>query len=342
MLLSDMPRCIALLLIVCIKLQASEDLCLPTANNYIFSEHQDRFYMHVDRFFEGEASKPWMGGCYGYVRNLRRINDNLIIGTRLHEGIDIKPLKRDSNRNPLDTINSISAGKVVHVNAVSGMSNYGRYVVVEHLWEGSKVYSLYSHLSKITCSVGQEIKAGSELGIMGYSGRGLNKERSHLHLELNLLVTTRYEEWVKLHKMVNHHGIYNGINMTGCDIGQFYHEKLKKPELQFSQFVADQPVYFKVLVPHKGIPDFVKRYPWISHGDNEGAQSWEISFSATGFPVAFAPHKEKIAKPFITSIRPSEEVPHQYHTRYLISGTGNRATLGSNGLKLIKMLMDDF
>lgn len=340
-----MSRCLALLLIAHVSvagLQASEDLRLPTENDYIFSKHQDRFYMHVDRFFEGEASKPWMGGSYGYVRNLRRINDNLIIGTRFHEGIDIKPLKRDSSNNALDKIKAISAGKVIHVNAVSSKSNYGRYVVVEHLWEGSKVYSLYSHLAKVTCHVGQKVEAGGELGIMGYSGRGLNRERSHLHLELNLLITTRYEEWAKLHQMVNHHGIYNGINMSGCDIGQFYHEKFKNPELQFSEFIADQPVYFKVLVPGKGTPDFVKRYPWISHGDPAGAQSWEISFTATGFPVAFEPHKEKVQKPYITSIRPSEDIPHQYQTRYLISGIGNRATLGTNGLKLIKMLMNDF
>ncbi len=324
------------------SLQASEDFCLPTENDFIFSNHQERFYMHAERFFEGEASKPWMAGCYGYVRNMRRINNNLVIGTRFHEGIDIKPLKRDTNNNPLDRIGAISAGKVVHVNTVSSKSNYGRYVVVEHQWEKTKVYSLYSHLSEITCQLDQKVEAGGELGIMGYSGRGLNRERSHLHLELNLLITTRYDEWSKANGMINHHGIFNGINLSGCDIGQFYHEKKSNPELQFSEFIASQPVYFKVLTPGKGTPDFVKRYPWICHGDTKDAQSWEISFSATGFPVAFKPSTKKVTKPYITSIRPSEEIPHQYQTRYLVSGIGNRASLGSNGLKLVNMLMDNF
>ena len=332
-----------LLLALCVSsLHAEIDLRLPTANDYIFSKQPERFYMHTDRFFEGKSTKPWMGGCYGYVRNMRRVDDNLLIGTRLHEGIDIAPLKRDSQNNPLDKIGAIAAGKVVHINAQSGKSNYGRYLVVEHDWENSKVYSLYSHLSTISCKVGQKVEAGETLAIMGYTGRGLNRARAHLHLELNLLVTTRYEKWSEIHKMINHHGIYNGINMTGCDIAEFYHRHRKNPALKFSDFVASQPVYFKVITPGKGTPDFIKRYPWICHGDPKGAQSWEISFSATGFPVAFAPKKEKVKTAYISSIRPSEDIPHQYLTRYLISGIGNQATLGTNGKKLVAMLMDDF
>ncbi|MDX1679555.1 MAG: M23 family metallopeptidase [Akkermansiaceae bacterium] len=324
------------------SLQASEDLCLPTGNDYIFSKHPERFYMHVDRIFEGEASKPWTGGCYGYVRNLRRIDEDTVVPTRLHEGIDIKPLKRDSKNRALDKIGSISAGKVVHVNDNPGKSNYGKYVVVEHDWENTKVYSLYAHFAKITCKVGQKVKAGDELGVMGDTGRGLPRERAHLHLELNLLMSPRYDEWARKRQMVNHHGKYNGINLTGCDIAAFYLEKRKNPELKFSEFVASQPVHFKVVTPFKGTPDFVERYPWICHGDLAGAQSWEISFSATGFPVAFEPSKKKVGGTYVTSIRPSKKVPHQYLTRWLISGIDNKASLNAGGKNLIELLMGDF
>lgn len=337
-----MLRCLIAFFISLASLSGEIDLRLPTDNDFIFSNQPERFYMHTDRFFEGESTKPWMGGCYGYVRNMRRINDNLIIGTRLHEGIDIKPLKRDRSNKPLDKIGSIAAGKVVHINGFTHKSNYGHYVVVEHSWEGSKVYSLYSHLAEITCQVGQMVDAGEELGIMGYTGNGLNRERAHLHIELNLLLSTRYDEWSQKRKMINHHGIYNGINMTGCDIAGFYHAHRRNPELKFSDFVASQPVHFKVLVPHKGTPDFVKRHPWICQSDAQGAHSWEISFSATGFPIAFEPTNKEVKTAYITSIRPSEEIAHQYLTRHLISGIGNRATLGTNGKKLISLLMEDF
>ena len=337
-----MSRCLILLLSIVTALQASDDLCLPTTNEHLFTGEPEKFYMYVDRNFEGVVSKPWTGGCYGYVRNLRRIDENTVVATRLHEGIDIIPMKRDKENIPLDKIGAISAGKVVHVNAVSGKSNYGRYVVVEHEWDGSKVYTLYSHLAKVTCRVGQKVEAGGELGIMGYSGRGLNRARAHLHLELNLMITTRYNRWAEINQMINHHGNYNGINLSGCNIARFYLEKHKNPELRFSEFVETIPVHFKVLAPGKGTPDFVKRYPWICHGDAEGAKSWEISFSATGFPVAFEPSTKEVEAPYITSIRPSDNVPHQYLTRHLISGIGNRATLGTNGKKLVKMLMNDF
>ena len=155
-------------------------------------------------------------------------------------------------------------------------------------------------------------------------------------------MSPRYDEWSKSKKMINDHGMYNGINLTGCDVASFYLQKHKNPQLKFSEFVASQPVHFKVLTPHKGTPDFVKRYPWICHGDPTGAQSWEISFSATGFPVAFEPSKKKIGAPYVTSIRPSEEVPHQYLTRWLISGIGNKASLNSGGKNLIDLLMSDF
>jgi len=336
----SMLRCLALLLSAAASLNAEIDLRLPTGNDHLFSNQPERFYTYVDRIFEGEVSKPWSGGCYGYVRNIRRINDNLLVGTKLHEGIDITPLERDSQNLPLDKVRSISPGKVVHINDVTGKSNYGRYVVVEHDWENSKVYSLYAHLSDISCHLGQKLDAGSELGVLGYSGHGLNRERAHLHLELNLLMSTRFEVWAK--GMINHHGNYNGINLTGCDVARFFLEHRKNPQLKFSEFVASTPVHFKVLTPGEGTPDFVKRYPWICHGDPEGALSWEISFSATGFPVAFEPKKQKVETTYITSIRPSADIPHQYLTRHLISGIGNRATLGSNGQKLVSLLMDDF
>lgn len=335
-----MIRLLLFYLLACGSLHGRIDLQLPTDNDHLFTGQPEKFYMHVDRIFEGVPSKPWKGGCYGYVRNLRRINEQLVVATRLHEGIDIKPLQRDTANHPLDTIHSISPGTVVHVNAASGKSNYGRYVVVEHHWENSKVYTLYAHLAKVTCKVGQKVEAGGELGVLGYSGRGLNRERAHLHLELCLLMSTRFDVWAK--GMVNHHGIYNGINLTGCNVARLYLEHRKNPEITFSEFIATTPVHFKVLVPGKGTPDFVTRYPWICHGDPEGANSWEISFSATGFPVAFEPRKDKVKTAYISSIRPSKDVPHQYLTRNLISGIDNRATLTSGGKKLIALLMDDF
>lgn len=333
-----MLRHLLLLLALACSLHAEIDLRLPTENHHLFNDEPDRFYMYVDRTFEGETSKPWEGGSFGYVRNARRIEDKVIL-TKFHEGIDIQPLKRDRAGNPLDLVSSIADGKVVHTSPSAGRSNYGRYIVVEHTWENSQVYSLYAHLAEVTCKPGDPVKAGSALGRMGYSGAGLNRTRAHLHLELAMLMSTRFDDWAQ--GMLNHHGNFNGMNLTGADVARFFLEHRKNPELRFSEFIASTPVHFKVAAPAKSTPDFVVRYPWICHGNPEGAASWEISFSATGMPVAFTPSQRHVATPIVTAIRPST-IPHHYLTRNLITGQENHATLTPGGKRLVALLMDDF
>jgi murein DD-endopeptidase MepM/ murein hydrolase activator NlpD len=319
-------------------LAAGLDLRLPTENHHLFTDEPERFYTYVDRIFEGETSQPWEGGCFGYVRTARRINGEVIL-TKFHEGIDIQPLRRDKAGEPLDMILSIADGTVVHTSPISGRSNYGRYVVVEHTWEGSKIYSLYAHLAEVTCKPGDPVEVGAELGRMGYSGAGINRARAHLHLEVAMMMSTRYDDWAK--GMINHHGNFNGMNLTGIDVARLFLEHKANPELRFSEFVASTPVYFKVLAPSKGVPDFVARHPWICHGNPADAISWEISFSATGSPVAFTPSQRQVDTAIVSAVRPSE-IPHRYRTRDLITGQENQATLSTGGKKLVSLLMDDF
>lgn len=317
------------------------DLRLPTENHHLFTGELDQFYMYVNRNFEGQTTKEWQAGCYGMVRSPIRVGDQIVL-TKFHEGIDIAPMKRDTAGNPLDVVSSIAAGRVVHTSPVAGRSNYGKYVVVEHTWENSSVYSIYAHLSQITCQPGDTVEAGSTLGQMGFTGAGIDRARAHCHVELGLLLSARYEDWNKKSGGgVNFHGIYNGINIIGAEISRFFLEQKANPELQFSQFVTATPVYFIVTVPSHGIPDFVKRYPWITHGSPDAAVSWEISFSATGLPVAFNPSTREVAAPVVTSIRPST-IPQRYLTRGLVIGEGNQASLTTAGKNLVALLTDDF
>jgi len=327
----------SLLLLTC-GLHAGIDLRLPTENRHLFTDEPDQFYMYVDRTFEGQKSQPWEGGAFGFVRNQARINGDVIC-TKFHEGIDIKPLKRDAAGNPLDMITSISDGTVSYISPIAGRSNYGRYVVIEHHWENSSVYSLYAHLAEITCKPGDPVKAGDVIGRLGFTGDGIDRTRAHCHLELAMMLSPRFDDWMKGGQ--NHHGNFNGMNLTGTDVARFYQEHEKNTERKFSEFVAATPVYFKVTVPSKGTPDFVTRYPWICQGDPAGAVSWEIAFSATGQPVSFTPSQREVSGPTITAIRPSA-IPHRYLTRNLVTGQENRATLTNGGKQLVTLLMDDF
>lgn len=318
--------------------QAGIDLRLPTENHHLFTGEPERFYMYVDRNFEGQITKPWEGGSFGFVRNAMRINDQVIL-TKFHEGIDISPVNRDKAGNPLDLVSSIAEGRVAHISPIAGRSNYGKYVVVEHLWENSSIYSLYAHLAEITCKPGDPVKAGSVLGRMGYTGAGIDRTRAHCHLELGMMMSQRFDDWSK--GSINYQGNFNGMNLAGADVARFFLEHKENPELRFSEFIASTPVHFKVTVPSKGTPDFVTRHPWICQGTRESAVSWEISFSATGMPIAFTPSQRQVETAVVTSIRPSS-IPQRYLTRNLVSGQDNHATLTTGGRQLVALLMDDF
>lgn len=326
----------------------SADLRLPTENHYLLTGHPEKFYMYVDRTYEGVTSKPWQGGTFGFVRTPVKVNGQPVL-RQFHEGIDIAPVKRDKAGNPLDLVSAIAAGTVVHTNPVSGRSNYGKYVVVAHDWENSPVYSLYAHLAEVSCKPGDPVLAGSLLGRMGYTGSGLSRTRAHLHLELGLMLNTRYEDWhLATGKGINHHGIHNGMNIAGADAAGFFLGRAKNPQLKFSEYLAATPVYFKVAVPAtKDPPDLLVRCPWLGQTPPPTAAtttppvSWEISFTATGLPTRIVPSQREVTAPVITRIRPSE-IPHRFLTRYLVTGEGSTATLTSGGSALVNLITGDF
>ena len=137
----------------------------------LFSGDGAAFYQYVERDYKGVKSTPWEGGKYGFVRDPTDTAGGVVY-TRFHEGIDIRPLHRDANGDPLDEVRAIADGRVVHTNLVPGYSNYGKYVVIEHHWDGSNYYSLYGHLSSIAVQSGEMVKRGQRIAVMGYTGTG--------------------------------------------------------------------------------------------------------------------------------------------------------------------------
>lgn len=91
---------------------------------------------------------------------------------RMHKGIDIKVYIGD-------TISSAFDGKVRIVNYEP--KGYGNYVVIRHK---NGLETVYGHLSKHLCKVGDEVKSGQAIGLGGNTGRSTG---SHLHFETRLL-----------------------------------------------------------------------------------------------------------------------------------------------------------
>ena len=190
----------------------------PTENRALLEGRPQDFFMYVNRNFEGEETKPWEGGSFGFVRGPQR-QDGDVIYTTLHEGIDIAPVRRDASGNPLDEIRASADGIVVHTSREAGASNYGRYVVIEHKIEGCRFYTLYAHLSEITTQPGQRVSQGDKIGRMGFSGAGINRDRAHLHFEIAVMLSENFETWHRQHfaGSPNKHGLYNGLNLVGID-----------------------------------------------------------------------------------------------------------------------------
>src|SRR5437660_2017961 len=170
------------------------DLGLPTDNDSLFSGGGAAFYQYIERNYNGVKSTPWEGGQYGFVRDPTDTAGGVVY-TRLHEGIDIRPLHRDAHGEPLDEVRAIADGKVTYANLVPGYSNYGKYIVIEHHGDSSSYYSLYVHLISIAVQSGDVLNSGQRIAVMGYTGTGLNRERAHLHLELNLMLSHQFEAW---------------------------------------------------------------------------------------------------------------------------------------------------
>ena len=142
-------RAAGLFLLALGVLRAQPLVDFPTDNRALLEGRPQDFFMYVNRNFEGEKSKPWQGGQFGFVRGPIR-DGGRVLCIQFHEGIDICPVHRDPHGNPTDEVRAAAAGKVVHVSREAGASNYGRYVVVEHLWAGSPYYTVYAHLSSIS------------------------------------------------------------------------------------------------------------------------------------------------------------------------------------------------
>ncbi|AIQ44442.1 M23 family metallopeptidase [Paenibacillus sp. FSL R5-0912] len=86
---------------------------------------------------------------------------------RAHKGVDLV----SGNR----TIKAADAGTVSFAGVQSG---YGNVVIVNH---NNGYVTYYGHLSRISVSVGQKLGQGSQIGIMGNTGRSTG---THLHFEI--------------------------------------------------------------------------------------------------------------------------------------------------------------
>jgi len=277
------------------------------------------------------------------VRTPTKLTTGPMVYTRFHEGLDIKPVHRDAKDEPLDEVRSMAAGEVVHVSPKPGASNYGRYVVVQHDWPDGPLVSLYAHLREITCTVGQKVEAGTKLGIMGYSGAGIDRRRAHTHVEMGVYLSSRFSVWHD-HQTptLNYHGMWNGLNIVGFDLSKFLLDRIAQPTLSAAEFIKSTPVHFRVAVSGKSEMELLQHYPWLCAAPPAGKpKSWLVSFSAWGLPVKIEPSDAEVNEPTVVWVQPSS-IPQFSLTRGILNGIGERIRLSNDGLTFIQLATGSF
>ncbi len=262
------------------------DLCLPTANDAVLRPGRDA------EFFQPTVEGTTESGAFGCVRR---------DGTRFHEGVDIKCLQRDRRGEPLDPVLAAADGEVAFINAKSRLSNYGRYIVLRHRWDGVEVYTLYAHLSGVADGliVDQPVRKGQMIATMGHSTNtreGISNDRAHLHFEVDLLLNPNFRIWYPKHDpKAPPFGNFNGLNLFGMDPTALFRKVVANPKLNFADFVAQQPIAFAVLVS-------ARQFPWLTMhpeqiqpvtGKSGRVVAYEVGATMWGLPVAVWPRTDE-------------------------------------------------
>lgn len=312
----------------------------PSENDALVRGPSGEFYMYVNRDFEGKRTTPWQGGQYGYVRGPKRIGGTVVF-TAIHEGIDIRPIRRDADGNPRDVARASADGTVVYVNPRAGASNYGKYVVVEHRIGGSPIYTIYAHLAYPSVEAGDRVKQGQTLGMMGFTGSGIDRTRAHLHFETALMLNPGFASW---HAKTfpgepNAHGNFNGRNLVGFDPSEVLLASRKNPDtFDPRTHIRNMEAWFKVAIPAPADLPLLRMYPWLLDGPApQRPPGWEISFSRYGVPVRITPFPRPISQPVVTWVRETN-LPDASSSRGLVSTTGSRPTLTQSGRQMIDLI----
>jgi len=309
---------------------------LPTANHALFEQGAE------EKFFVGTTGKPWSSGTFGCVRS---------DGRQMHEGLDIRCLKRDRKGEPLDPVVASCDGKVAYINKRVGASNYGRYVVLRHLVDGMEVFTIYAHLSDFATGLkpGLVVKAGEAIATMGRTSNTrerISVERAHVHFEINLFLSDRFSVWYKKEhpKDPDDHGMWNGMNMAGLDPRLILLEQhTQGARFNLVRFVQGRPELCRILVRDTDF-SFPRRYPMLVRANpvaqKEGIAGYEITLDFNAVPISLTPRAASEMKSKqryqLLSVNAVEEEKNP--CRHLVVRRGTRWELSNSGVTFLNLL----
>lgn len=91
-----------------------------------------------------------------------------------HQGIDISIEPKNNVQ-----VRAAADGKIIRVGP---LNSYGNIVMIQHTIDGKRMDTNYAHLASWSVQVGQTVKQGEVIGIMGSTGASTGP---HLHFEIH-------------------------------------------------------------------------------------------------------------------------------------------------------------
>lgn len=265
-------------------------------------------------------------------------------GSRFHEGIDIRSVKKMGNGTPMDIVYSVYPGVVAHLSPENNGS-YGRYVVLLHQKDGIEFYTLYGHLLDISpvLKEGEKVRAGSVLGMLGQTSTvyRISKDTAHLHFEIGMVLgESGFDSWYfRNYGKGNLHGRYNGFNLVGTDPLDFYSFHAGKGDVCPVAWLRNLETAFTLRYPASVVPSFLERSPALCREPiPEGNFSWEIDFTWFGLPVSFRPVKSDILSESV--LNPNRNLCSLAEKRGVLVRRGNQFVPGKTLRNYLEILFD--
>jgi Peptidase family M23 len=306
----------------------------PTENRALLDKHPEKFYQPT-------ISRRLISGTFGFVRTSEP--EPARIFEHFHKGIDIRPVHLDASGEPTDVVEAAVDGEVVRVNRDEKISDYGRQVIVRHLWGIHPVYTIYGHLASVGVEVGQIVKAGDPLGVMGWTGPGLTRNRAHLHFEVAFQINRKFADWVESQKpgrlwQPNRHGEWNGLNLMGIDPVPLLLASAAGNPLSWPEARTKLPGGFIVRVP-----ELREKPSWtdlveVQEGKG-GSLGWEIEMTPWGLPLRMKGVGEAVVEPVLVA-NPGVPSEGKYYCRGLVQANGKGGMkLSRFGRQTIEMML---
>jgi len=211
----------------------------------------------------------------------------------------------DRRGEPTDPVHAVSDGEVAFINPKPGLSNYGRYIVLRHRWDGIEVFTLYAHLREVAegLVMGQFVRKGQVIATLGHSTNtreGISRDRAQLHFKIDVMFNPHFHIWYpKRDPQAPPFGNFNGLNLWGMYPAAFFRTCAANPKpngapgaMNFAEYANKQPIAFTVLVNAKPFP-WLAAHPEQVHSSNVAAQgtavAYEIGSTWFGLPIAVWP-----------------------------------------------------